>query len=70
MSRIEEAAFSETGLVEITVRSSVDVCAADCSSGYRSLCPVAFHSGSRLSRIESVAFDRTGFVEIIFSWTD
>jgi hypothetical protein len=65
LSRIENAAFRLTGLVEIIVPSSVEILGERCFSLCKSLSSVAFESGSRLSRIEKEAFDQTGLIEII-----
>jgi hypothetical protein len=64
LSRIERRAFSETGLIEIILPSSVEFLGEQCFCECRSLSSVIFESGSRLSRIESHAFSQTGLVEI------
>jgi hypothetical protein len=65
LSRIEKQAFSQTGLIEIILPSSIEVLDEGCFSNCRSLSSVTFESGSRLSRIEKKAFSQTGLIEII-----
>jgi hypothetical protein len=52
LSRIEKSVFSETGLVEIILPSSVEVLGEECFSLCVSLSSVIFESVSKLSRIE------------------
>jgi hypothetical protein len=46
-------AFSQTGLIEIIILSSVEVLGEKYFSQCTSFSPVTFESGSRLSRIEN-----------------
>jgi hypothetical protein len=64
LSRIKYEAFRRSGLIEIIVRSSVELVGAKCFECI-SLSSIKFESGSRLSRIEEWAFCRSGLIEIV-----
>jgi hypothetical protein len=64
LERIEEGAFSGSGLTSIVIPSSVVVLGRYTFYRCKSLESVTFQSGSRLERIEGCAFKESGLKEI------
>jgi hypothetical protein len=62
LSRTAKWAFSETGLVAISISASVKMLNESCFADCRSLSSVTVKSGSTLSRIESDPFQETGLI--------
>jgi hypothetical protein len=65
LERIEESAFSWTGLKSIEIPSSVVVLGKHCFERCESLETVAFERGSRLELINEFAFDGSGLTSIV-----
>jgi hypothetical protein len=65
LERIEESAFSQSGLKSIEIPSSVVVLGNSSFSWCESLDSVTFESGSRLERIEGLAFCETKLKSIL-----
>jgi hypothetical protein len=65
LERIEESAFSRSGLKSITIPSSVIVSGKESFRECKSLKSVTFESGYRLERIEESAFSRSGLKSIL-----
>jgi hypothetical protein len=56
LSRIESNAFSETGLIEIIIPSSVEVIGDECFRGCLQLQSIIFERGSRLREVGQNVF--------------
>jgi hypothetical protein len=64
LSRVEQQRFSETGLIEIEIPSSVDILDECCFFRCGSRAALTFGSGSRISRTQKQSFSATGLIEI------
>jgi uncharacterized radical SAM superfamily Fe-S cluster-containing enzyme len=60
LHRIEESAFTQSGLRTIQIPASVEVLCKSCFDSCRSLTSVTFESNSKLHRIEEAAFAESG----------
>jgi hypothetical protein len=64
LSRLEDGAFSESGLTSIHLPASVTVIGEDCFLRCDSLTSITFESGSQLSQLGNWAFFRSGLTSI------
>jgi hypothetical protein len=64
LSRLEDRAFSGSGLTSIHLPASITVIGEYCFSGCRSLTSITFESGSQLSQLGNAAFSYSGLTSI------
>jgi hypothetical protein len=64
ISRLEDRAFSWSGLTSIHLPASVTVIGESCFSGCGSLASITFESGSQLSQLAKEAFSLSGVTSI------